>query len=243
MNDDFDVSVLEEFDQCLFELLRNHPTVPSSERTRQAVRELVSEYTGPLASNAIFREGPDEECRALWEYWWDPDELVVPWWGGRTAGLSDETAGAAQDVWLELATVAKTPLRPRNPFADAFTELRKAAEDYLELRGKSHYLLESNLPISIDEAEWTVTRNGETAEFRGKEIPWKLFLRLLRASARVVPYKGLLKAGWTDQDIVIKDNIGPHITTIRKLLEPVGLKVKNHTNHGYSLADSEKDQI
>ena len=105
--------------------------------------------------------------------------------------------------------------------------------------------LEETILVRLDEDNWTATRNGETADFRGQQIPWKLFCRLLRAQGQVMPYAELLKAGWTEEDIVIEDNLRPHITTIRKLIAPLGLEVKPHRKHGYSLCCTEprKNQI
>jgi hypothetical protein len=103
--------------------------------------------------------------------------------------------------------------------------------------------LEETILASLDTDQWTALRNGEEADFRGQQIPWKLFCRLLRAQGAVVPYAELLRAGWTEEDIVIEDNLRPHITTIRNLIKPLGLTVIPHRNQGYSLSKSEKIQI
>ncbi len=87
--------------------------------------------------------------------------------------------------------------------------------------------------------QWTASRNGKTADFRGHKIPWSLFCRILRARGQVVRYAELLKEGWTEDDVVIEDNLRSHITTIRNLITPLGLGIKTHRRHGYSLCCTE----
>ena len=122
-------TVLDRFDQHLVELLNTHRTIKSREETREAVRKLVSDYTG-----TIFQEGR-EGFREIWQHW-DPDPRyqVGLYVHDSIAGLPEETAEAAESVLVTLANVSITPTRKRL-FASKFDELRKAAEDYLELRG------------------------------------------------------------------------------------------------------------
>ncbi len=172
MNHDLD-SAWREFDQQLTELLNNHLTIKSPEKTRQAVREFISKHTGTIFQKG--RNGFEE----MWQHW-DPDPRyqVGLYVHDSIAVLPEETAEAAVDVLVRLANVSVTPTRKRL-FKDAFADFRNAAADYLELRGhevptedaddKSKTVGPSKAKLSVDVERLTVTWKRRTLDL-GSEL-------------------------------------------------------------------------
>jgi hypothetical protein len=96
---------------------------------------------------------------------------------------------------------------------------------------------QGRLGIRLDNHEWKVTRNGETADFSSKRTPWKIFKKLYDSHPGRVQAAELLDSLWDKGDTSI-GTVYVHVKIVRELLEPLGLSVEGKRYHGYLLTDN-----
>jgi hypothetical protein len=93
------------------------------------------------------------------------------------------------------------------------------------------------LSITLDLREWKATRNGVTADFAGKEYPWKILRQLCRSYPSSLPAVDFVSAVWGRGE-GSTGTLQAHLTAVRALIKPLGLSVLNTRKVGYKLAES-----
>jgi hypothetical protein len=91
--------------------------------------------------------------------------------------------------------------------------------------------------IALDRTEWTARRGGASADFAGKEYPWKIFQMLCRDCPGVTPKDRLLGNVWGKGE-ADESTLFAHMTTVRSIIKPLGLTVENRKKVGYRLTVS-----
>jgi hypothetical protein len=131
--------------------------------------------------------------------------------------------------WTPKAYEARTDANEALTRYAAWLKLAELALRLPAIAGKPN-----SLGITLDEVEWKATRAGKSAEFAGKAYPWNIFLLLCRNHPKITSHEQLqnLDQAWRAV------NVQPHMTTIRKLIGPLGLKVKSVRMIGYRLEEA-----
>jgi hypothetical protein len=88
--------------------------------------------------------------------------------------------------------------------------------------------------LLLDLSEWAVRRGGVSASFAGKQYPWKVFKLLCKNYPTSSTTRAILDDVW-GEGVRSKEALFHHITTIRKLIRPLGLKVFHTRGVGYKL--------
>jgi hypothetical protein len=91
--------------------------------------------------------------------------------------------------------------------------------------------------ITLYVQERKLARNGDIVDFAGKEIPWMILLLLCRNWPSRISSRKILDDVW-GQGLGCDEYLYPAVTTVRKLIEPLGLNVENVRRVGYCLAES-----
>jgi DNA-binding winged helix-turn-helix (wHTH) protein len=84
--------------------------------------------------------------------------------------------------------------------------------------------------------EWTAKRDKKKASFAGKEYPWKISKLLCRRYQTRTKRDEILEDIWGKGE-GSQETVCEHITAIRTIINPLGLKVSNVRKVGYQLAD------
>jgi DNA-binding winged helix-turn-helix (wHTH) protein len=104
--------------------------------------------------------------------------------------------------------------------------------------GADHQLPHQEGPFGVvlDPREWRATRDTAVANFAGKENPWKIFQLLCRIYPSITPKADLLNSVWGEGE-GSEESLFAHLTSVRKIIKPLGLTVKNTRKVGYRLAE------
>lgn len=132
-----------------------------------------------------------------------------------------------------LPTIAPDHRPDTHNVARQYADDLRALADAIGTKGHK----DGYLGIVLDEGNRRASRNGKAADFAGNEIPWRLFCHLHRRKDSYASQQDLLRAGWTEQDIVAPETVQRHISTIRSILKPLSVAVEPKRNVGYRLAE------
>lgn len=114
-------------------------------------------------------------------------------------------------------------------------------------RPHAEWMKKGPLDLTLNTNLHTVARKGKVVEFQSSGRAWQIFLKLVdRFPARYL-CKDLGHDAWNaaDQDIDPDDNLVQQaISTLRKLLKPLGIEVQHRRKLGYILdiLDNSKKQ-
>jgi hypothetical protein len=89
------------------------------------------------------------------------------------------------------------------------------------------------LGLFVDEANHTVSRDGQTVEFGSEEKPWQVFLYLFESGQR---HRDLLEVDDLWDSPHTSNAVQKAISTARKILNPLGVTIKSESGPRYFLA-------
>jgi hypothetical protein len=91
--------------------------------------------------------------------------------------------------------------------------------------------------ITLDLRECKASRDGTSADFGGKEYPWRIFRFLCHRHPQSSQPIEILDAIW-GKGVSSADNLYFHINVVRSILKPLGLTLSSTRRVGYKLAET-----
>lgn len=93
----------------------------------------------------------------------------------------------------------------------------------------------ADIHVDVDEDRCQLTYGGKSVDFSNAGIPWKLAVYLVQGKGSWLHRNRLMDVAWDENDIVDHKNLPPHLTRVRKLVNPIGLTVGNDRSGCYRI--------